>query len=103
MRAGGPYVADPGLLLRDMRRSTLGLWAAMNVIDPFDGYRDDMNAAILAAATMSAQGAKKEGGDAFEPSDFLHFHRMQQMPEDTSKKQISELRAFLDARVSKKA
>lgn len=103
MRAGGQYVVDPALLVRDMRRSTFGLWAALNRIDSFDGHRDDLNAATISAAIMAAQGVKKNTGEPFYASDFMPFQDMQKPPEAIAQDANAQLRAFLDARVKKKA
>lgn len=56
-----------------MRRSTLGIWAALYAIDPWDDNRADLRAAQIASATVNAQGCKKEDGGHFTPRDFLPY------------------------------
>jgi hypothetical protein len=103
LHAGGQYVVDPSRLLQDMRPSTLGLWLGMAEIDPFDGNRADLNAATVASSLMAANGVTTKDGRPFSPADFLPFARVQEPAEAIEQRQVQSLRAFLDARVKKKA
>jgi hypothetical protein len=60
-----------------MRPSTLGMWMALSVIDPWDDNRADLRAGQIAAAAVNAQGATKRDGEPFVPIDFMVYHDAQ--------------------------
>jgi alpha-glucuronidase len=101
LRAGGDYVADPGLLLKRMRPSVWAQWRLMAEIDPFDGNRLDRGFGEVAAAAMNAAGAKKATGEPLTPADFMAYRRLQQDPEEEQRNLSRSLRALLSANSKK--
>lgn len=90
LKAGGRYIADPYLLAQEMRPSTLGMWMALSVIDPWDDNRADLRAGQIAAAAVNAQGATKRDGEPFVPRDFMFYHDVQIDQEELAERQERE-------------
>lgn len=74
LRAGGPYIADPALLLRDMSDITLGLWMALYRIDPWGEERADLRAGIVASTVVNMAGKTlREGAKPSCPHDYMPY------------------------------
>jgi hypothetical protein len=86
-----------------MHASTLGLWRALSVIDPWDANRTDLTLGQVAAASFNAQGCTKREGGVFVAADFMPFLEAQKDPADQARENERSLRAFLMARTRKKA
>jgi hypothetical protein len=56
-------------MLREMRPSGLGLWAAMHSIDPWGEERDDLRAGVVAATIANVHRGK--GTEPYSPLDFV--------------------------------
>lgn len=85
-----------------MSPRTLGLYAAKWAIDPEDENRADLRAGEIAAAVVSAAGAKKDDGSHFTPEDFAPYLRAQIDPDELACRNEAEreaqLMAFFEAR-----
>lgn len=60
-----------GELLNRMSAAELDQWKRFYQLEPFGGEVADQRHGLLCAVTMNANGAKKQSGGRFEPSDFI--------------------------------
>ena len=66
-------IASPEALRAAVRPSVLGTWAALYQIDPWGEERADLRSGIVASTVANAM-AKKRGGGAFKPVDFMPYY-----------------------------
>lgn len=59
-------------MLKELRPSELGEWAALARVDPWGEQRADLRAAII-ASTVANVMVKKRDGSAFKPADFMPY------------------------------
>lgn len=80
-------------MLRDVRPSELGLWAALWQIDPWGRERGDLQAGIIASIIAEANRDHKRRSEPFAPLDFMPFQRMSK--EDREKELSAKIRRGL--------
>lgn len=80
-----------------MRPSTLGLWAAMNSIDPFDGNRGDARAAMVVSAIANSNRDPKTRPQPFGLTEFLLYGKAQKSDDDRRRELARKARAAVMA------
>jgi hypothetical protein len=83
-------------MLRELRPSELGMWAALYDVDPWDETRADLRAGIVASTIANVNRGRNQ--PAFVPADFMPFADRTKKPQDLA----TGLRSFLKSKPRKK-
>lgn len=89
---------SPSAMLRQMRRSELGMWAALMRVDPWGEWRADLRAGTIASTLVNLK--LRKGAKPYSALDFMPFEDKANAPDPAALSR--QIKALLSPHIKKK-